>query len=178
MVERLRREYLVAGIDGLGHGALAATAAETAAQTIAENAAEPLDALMVLCHDALSRTRGAALTLVRIDMDTLTLSWVGVGNVEAFLIRSGSTGTRAVDAPVLSGGIVGYHLPHVVVRSASWQRGDLLMMATDGVDRTFAQGVRAGDDVGVIAEGILASCNRGRDDALVMVGRLRGSPDE
>jgi serine phosphatase RsbU (regulator of sigma subunit) len=177
LVERRHDEYLVAAIDGLGHGPDAAVAAETADRTIVENAAEPLDALMLLCHGALARTRGAALTLAHIDTEAQTLRWVGVGNVEAFLVRSSSGGTRAIDAPVLFGGIVGYQLPPVLVRSTSWQRGDLLVMATDGIDRRFAQNIRPSEDVRTLAAGILTSCNKGSDDALVLVGRLRGRPD-
>jgi serine phosphatase RsbU (regulator of sigma subunit) len=178
LVERKRHEYLLAGIDGLGHGAEAADAAEAAGRTIVDNAAEPLDALLVLCHKALTRTRGAAVTLARIDAERAIVGWVGVGNVEALLFRSSSGGTHAIDSPVLFGGIVGYHLPHVTVRSASLQRGDLIVMATDGIDRSFTQGVRPSEDVVTIAEGILNGCNKGTDDALVMVTRFRGLPDD
>ena len=178
VVERVRDEYLLAGIDGLGHGPEAAAAAEMAGRTIVENSTEPLDALMVLCHTALAHTRGAAITLVRIDAEAATLSWLGVGNVEAFLVRSSPGGTRAIDAPILSGGIVGYHLPHVMVRSADLQRGDLVVMATDGIDRAFVQHIRPAEEGRSMADGILASCNKGSDDALALVSRFRGFPDD
>jgi hypothetical protein len=177
VVKRSKHDYLMAGIDGLGHGPEAADAAETAGRTIVDNAAEPLDALLVRCHEALARTRGAAVTVARIDVGAAMLTWVGVGNVEAFLFRSSSGGTRPIDSPILSGGIVGYRLPRLTVRSAALHRGDLVVMATDGIARPFTQSVRPSEDIVTIAEGILATCNKGSDDALVMVARFRGLPD-
>jgi phosphoserine phosphatase RsbX len=178
LVERKEHAYLLAGIDGLGHGPEAASAAEAAGRTIVDNVAEPLNALLVLCHEALTKTRGAAVTLVRIDAEEARLSWVGVGNVEAFLFRSSSEGTRAIDSPILSGGIVGYQLPRLTMRSAVLQRGDLVIMATDGIARTFTERLRPSEDIVTIADGILESCNKGSDDALVMVTRYRGLPGD
>jgi len=178
VVERNRHDYLLAGIDGLGHGPEAADAAKAAGRTIVDHAAEPLDVLLVLCHEALARTRGAAVTLARIDAGSAVLTWVGVGNVEAFLFRTSSQGTRTIDSPILSGGIVGYRLPRLAVRSAALQRGDLVVMATDGIARSFTQSIRPSEDIVTIAEGILATCNKGSDDALVVVARFRGLPDD
>jgi phosphoserine phosphatase RsbX len=178
LVERTQHQYLLAGIDGLGHGPEAAEAADKARRTIIDNLAEPLDALLVLCHEALTKTRGAAVTLARIDAVQAQISWVGVGNVEALLFRSSSEGTKAIDSPILSGGIVGYQLPRLTVRSVQLQRGDLVIMATDGIARTFTQSLRPSEDIVTIARGILESCNKGRDDALVLVTRFRGLPDD
>jgi negative regulator of sigma-B (phosphoserine phosphatase) len=178
LVERRQHHYVLAGIDGLGHGPEAAEAADKARRTIIGNLAEPLDALLVLCHEALTKTRGAAVTLARVDAVQSQISWVGVGNVEALLFRSSSEGTKAIDSPVLSGGIVGYQLPRLTVRSVQLQRGDLVILATDGVARTFTQSLRPSEDIVTIAQGILESCNKGNDDALVMVTRFRGLPDD
>lgn len=178
LVERTQHDYLLAAIDGLGHGPEAASAADKARQTIIDNCAEPLDALLVLCHEALAKTRGAAVTLARIHAEQARLSWLGVGNVEALLFRSSSEGTKAIDSPILSGGIVGYQLPRLTVRSAHLQRGDLVIMATDGITRTFTQSIRPSEGIVTIAAGILHSYNKGSDDALVMVTRFRGLPDD
>jgi negative regulator of sigma-B (phosphoserine phosphatase) len=178
LVQRLTNDYLLAAIDGLGHGPEAAAAAEIAGRTIADNANQPLDTLLTVCHEALVRTRGAAITLVRIGAEDNTLSWVGVGNVEAFLFRSSPGGTQPIDAPVLWGGIVGYQLPRLAVRSRELQRGDLVVMATDGIARSFTQGIRLSEDVSTIADGILQNCNKGSDDALVLACRFRGVVDD
>src|SRR5947209_14484365 len=77
---------LIGALDGLGHGAEAAEAAGLGVDVLRAAAAEPLDVLLQRCHRALSGTRGAAMTLVRIDFRTDTLSWVGIGNVAAHLV--------------------------------------------------------------------------------------------
>ena len=64
---------LIGALDGLGHGAEAAEAASLGVDVLRAARAEPLDVLVQRCHRALSGTRGAAMTLVRIDFRTDTL---------------------------------------------------------------------------------------------------------
>ena len=78
---------LVAVIDGLGHGEHAAAAAECARDVLLENVGEPLAPLVVLCHQAMARTRGAAMVVASIEHATSRLSWLGVGNVVGALVR-------------------------------------------------------------------------------------------
>ena len=68
---------LIGVLDGLGHGAEAAEAANCGVEVLRNARSEPLDVLVQLCHRALSGTRGAAMTLARIDFRADTLSWAG-----------------------------------------------------------------------------------------------------
>lgn len=172
-VEEDRGGYLVAVVDGLGHGEPAAAAAALGLEVIRSNRAEPLDNLLVLCHQAMVVTRGAAMTLARVDVGHCSLTWVGVGNVEAFLLRNMPTGTALVASPVLYGGIVGFDLPRVTLQQVELRTGDTIVFATDGVDPRFAAAVRLGMDVGNIAENVLGSWGKGTDDALVLASRFR-----
>jgi negative regulator of sigma-B (phosphoserine phosphatase) len=176
VVECCGDDYLLAAIDGLGHGPEAAVAAEIAGNTIRENACEPLDSILVLCHRAMTRTRGAAITLVRIHPDAASLTWVGVGNVDAALVRILPEGTRAVEAPLLYGGIVGYQLPAVHARTIDLRHGDLVLLATDGVAASFAEGLRVSGDLTALAAEILLRHARGTDDSLVLAARYWGTP--
>jgi hypothetical protein len=169
-----RDEYLLAAIDGLGHGQAAAAAASAAAETIRSNPGEPLDNLLVLCHQAMQATRGAAITVARIHTRLSSLSWVGVGNVDAYLIRGTPTGTAPVKSPVLSGGIVGFDLPRVSVLGVDLHRGDMVVIATDGIERAFVESLPLGVDVQSIADRIMTTCAKGTDDALVVVSRFWG----
>lgn len=167
-------DFLLAAIDGLGHGEEAAAAAIVAAEILRANVTEPLDNLLVLCHQAMQSTRGAAITLARVDSGAGQLSWVGVGNVEAFLIRNTPRGPTAVNGPVLSGGIIGFDLPRLSVRHVELRRGDLVVLATDGIDHRFVEHLRFGMNVDDLAEHIVGTYARGTDDALVLVSRFRG----
>src|SRR4051812_25511416 len=81
------RGALIAVVDGVGHGEAAATAAQIAVDAIRGNAYEPLPTLLARCHEALNGTRGAVLTLASVDTAAETVTWLGVGNVEARLLR-------------------------------------------------------------------------------------------
>lgn len=165
---------LLAAIDGLGHGDKAAEAAEVARDTIAAHSSEPLDSLLRLCHVGLARTRGAAITLVRVQCGAGTLQWVGVGNVEAYLVRGTARGLGALAASaVLFGGTVGYRLPRVRDSVVEFRPNDLVIMATDGLDHDFVSGVATGQRVDRIARTILEGHARATDDALVAVARVR-----
>lgn len=165
---------LLATIDGLGHGAEAAEAAEIARDTIAAHSSEMLASLLRLCHVGLARTRGAAITLVRVQCGAGMLQWVGVGNVEAHLVRRTESGHGSmVASAVLFGGTVGYRLPRLRDSVVELRPNDLVIMATDGVRQDFLPEVATGQPVDRIATSILEGHARASDDALVAVARVR-----
>ena len=74
-------------------------------------------------------TRGAAITLARIDFETDTLSWIGIGNVTADLVAKGPGGVQIRASALLAGGIVGYRIPHALAtHQVSIGPGDLLVI--------------------------------------------------
>ncbi|MGX1809775.1 SpoIIE family protein phosphatase [Nocardia sp. NPDC055321] len=165
---------LFAVLDGLGHGAAAADAADRAAQVLAENRAEPLDVLMLLCHRAMSDTRGAAVSLALFDSGE-KLHWLGVGNVESRVVAAapGKPAVRA--AALLAGGIVGYLLPpNLQPQTVPVRPGDLLLMSTDGITSDFADGIDLGKPTSDITAEVLARHAKDTDDALVLAARHRG----
>ncbi|MGH9191284.1 MAG: SpoIIE family protein phosphatase [Acidimicrobiales bacterium] len=165
---------LLAAIDGLGHGAEAAKAAEIGRDIIAANSSESLASLLRLCHVGLARTRGAAITLARIQCGAGMLQWVGVGNVEAYLVRRTERGHGSLAASaVLFGGTVGYRLPRIRDSVVELRLNDLVIMATDGVSQHFVPDVATGQPVDRIARTILDEHARATDDALVAVARVR-----
>jgi negative regulator of sigma-B (phosphoserine phosphatase) len=165
---------LVAAIDGLGHGRDAAAAADVAAEVLAARPAEEPARLIAACHEALRRTRGVVLTLAWFDVAERRLRWTGVGNVEGRLVRAGG-GPRATEGAFTRGGVVGYNLPAVRVTSTGLEDGDLIVLATDGVDSDFGASVARGGTAQAVADRILAAHARDGDDALVAVVRYRAT---
>ena len=100
-------------LDGLGHGPERPQAAKRGVDVLERSAAEPLDVLIQRCHRALSGTRGAAMTLARIDFRPDTLSWIGIGNVAADLVAKHPAGVEVRSSARLAGGIVGYRIPEI-----------------------------------------------------------------
>jgi len=163
---------LVGAIDGLGHGGDAADAAAVAAEVIAANPNEEPAQLIADCHRALSRTRGAVMTLAWFDLEgAARLSWTGVGNVEGRLVHATAGPGTPTEGAFTKGGVVGYNLPSIRVTSAELLVGDVMVLATDGIDSGFAQAIAEGGSAQAIADRILAGHGKEGDDALVVVVR-------
>lgn len=164
---------LLGMLDGLGHGPEARAAAERARDTVAAGAGRPVDELVLAAHQALVRTRGVTMTLADAGCDG-RMRWLGVGNVEAHVLRLDGYRVRRVASPVLFGGVVGYRLPRLRVSTVELLPGDLVVMATDGITPDFVDEVAAGDTPGRIAAALVDRCARGGDDAEVVVARYVG----
>ena len=121
---------LVAVADGLGHGPEAASAAKTAIAVLEAGQERELGARFLRCHERLRDTRGVVLSLGLFATGSLT--WLGVGNVDGVLLRSGF---GAPEQLLVRGGVVGRRLPSLELSRLTVARGDTLILATDGIDQ-------------------------------------------
>jgi negative regulator of sigma-B (phosphoserine phosphatase) len=158
-------------IDGLGHGPEAADAAELCADVVRANAEAAAQELMQLCHEALLSTRGAVMTVAWFDLERSQLSWAGVGNVDARLVRSGPELREEV--ALVFGGVLGYRMPRIRPATMTLARGDLLVMITDGIEAAISPALAGGGSSQALAGRILDRHGKGSDDALAMVVRYR-----
>lgn len=165
---------LVAAIDGLGHGRAAAHAAESAVDTLRKFADESLAALAERCHAALRHDRGAVLSLARFHALEDTVTWAGVGNVEGRIVHTNGSGAVSVESLVPSRGIAGDELPALDEATLPIQPGDLVLLATDGIDAAFADSIRPHGTAEELAARILAAHAKPHDDALIVVARYLG----
>lgn len=171
LVELRDGEALLVGVDGLGHGRLAAAATTAALAAVREDPWAPLTAIVERCHRQLARTRGVALSLVRI-FATGQLSWIGVGNVECLLVRA-ADGRR--EAAPLRGGVVGQRLPSLRVNEVSVVPGDLVLITSDGIASAYADKVVRVGPVQQLADDILQRHGKRHDDVMVLVARFLGN---
>ena len=163
---------LIAVIDGLGHGEEAAAAANAAALVLEASPREPLRALFDRCDTQLRATRGAAMTVARFDSNGRTLDWLGTGNIKTLLLRRSAQGVTCMDLLTYSG-VVGAQPSKLPASKIQVMPGDLLILATDGVDRKFIDSIRYDEAPQTQAERLLAAYRSPTDDALVLVARLR-----
>lgn len=169
---------LIAVADGLGHGEQAGHAASLAIDVLAAGPIRSPCELVVDCHRALAGTRGAVLALAVVDAANGMMTWLGVGNVEGRLIRAAApSGASTCHSLMLTGGIVGHHLPRLHPAVIAVNRGDMLAFATDGIDPRFDEELLPAFRPQPAAERILACCDKGIDDALVLVGHWIGRSD-
>jgi serine phosphatase RsbU (regulator of sigma subunit) len=166
---------LLAVIDGLGHGSEATAAAQLAKNVLEEHAGQSVIALVQHCHRALQRTRGVVMTLVVLDPREETLTALGVGNVEAVLIRGHAQTKPRRESVLLRGGVVGYQLPALQASVFPVVRGDLLVFATDGVREDFGDELNPSEPVAQVADRIIRRKFRGTDDGLVLACRYLGA---
>ena len=167
---------LLAVIDGLGHGPEAAHAASEAASILKAHAALSVDELVARCHEALRKTRGAVMSLVALDARSAKIDWVGVGNVEGLLFHTDALGRRTHEAISTRGGVLGYRLPPLHVRTVPIYPRDVLVLASDGIRAEFSAEIEPEWPPQAIADWVLGRYGRASDDALVLVARYLGAP--
>jgi phosphoserine phosphatase RsbX len=163
-------------VDGLGHGPSAANAAIAAAEALRNARGERLEVLVQLCHRVLEGTRGAAMTLARIDFDAGQLYWTGVGNVTANLVAKAAMGVKIRSSARLAAGIVGYRIPEISpAQVVPIRTGDLLIIASDGIAEDHLDHIDFAAPATAIADQILAKHAKESDDAMVVAARHRGT---
>jgi hypothetical protein len=114
------------------------------------------------------------MTLVAFNSAESAITSIGVGNVEAVLLRAHPTADSVHAAISLRGGIVGYQLPPLRATSLPVKPGDTLILATDGIETGFTTGVNVRQSPQTIAESILSRHAKTSDDSLVLVARFLG----
>jgi hypothetical protein len=172
VVEQFAGGALVAVIDGLGHGPEAALASRVVAATLRADPTRPVVELLQRCHQQARGTRGVVVSVAALDTVRGRLSWCGVGNVEACLVRPPAF-TRETLVP--RNGVVGYAMPPAHETTHALLTGDLLIFATDGISTRFVEELAPVGSVEAIAGELLARFGRGNDDALVLVARFVGA---
>lgn len=156
---------LVVVIDGLGGGEEAAKAARAAEQVVNEHVAWPLQEIMRRCHSALQGTRGAVISLLRLNAATHHADYVGVGNIGAHVY------SRQPIKPITKSGIVGFRMPTLLELHYQYDPGDVFVLYSDGVSSRFGQtmGLNAPQSPQQFAEDILINHGKTSDDATVVV---------
>lgn len=162
---------LIAVVDGLGHGADAASAARAALATLAAHAGEPVVALAQRCHHALKRTRGVVMSIASCNAADNSLTWLGIGNVEGMLVRADAPAAGRRASLLLRGGIVGDRLPTLLPATLPLHRGDLLFFATDGIQSAFLRDIQFTEHPHELVYQVFMEHNRSTDDALLLGGR-------
>ena len=174
VVARNRGGTLLAAIDGAGHGVEAARAANTAAAIVGGYVDRDLPRLLVRCHEALRRTRGAAVSIAFLPDGGSLMTWLGIGNVEARVFGGNRANAQPRGALRLASGVLGHGLPAVTPQTLELHRGDVLVFTTDGIHPSFLETLRLSGSAQQIAERLVHDHSKPNDDGLVLVVRYLG----
>jgi len=125
--------FLVAILDGLGHGREAAQAATIAIDYISQNPNENLDLLARQCHRALIGSRGAVMGLCRLTENQSMWEVLIIGNISVRII-----GNNRIH-PIAYGGVLGHRIPPIL-KVQQWPRrkNDVLIMHSDGIKEDYS----------------------------------------
>ncbi|MFI0720681.1 ATP-binding SpoIIE family protein phosphatase [Streptomyces sp. NPDC021224] len=156
--------------DGLGHGPLAARAADAARTAFRTSSATDPAALLSDIHRGLRGTRGAAVAVARVDPAARTVSLCGVGNIAACVLGVASR------QPLMSvPGIVGHNFPRLQTFSAALPPGHVLVLHSDGLTSRWQPAQFPGltsQAPAVVAAQLLWQAGTRRDDAGVVVVKV------
>ena len=160
-------------VDGLGHGSGAAEAAGEAVATVAKFQDQSASEMLLRAHDALKKTRGAAMSVAIVDYDRLVMTYAGIGNVSAALLTEQSS--RSL---VSENGTVGAALPRVPKEySYPVSLETTLLMFSDGLTTKTSPIGYAGlqsRHPALIASVLFRDFRRHRDDATIMIAPIGG----
>jgi anti-sigma regulatory factor (Ser/Thr protein kinase) len=169
-----RRGVTLLLVDGLGHGPEAAKVAQAAIDTLALAPGLRPEQQIAAAHEAMARTRGAALALAQYDSAEGQLYFAGIGNISACII-DGDTRRQLMS----HNGIVGHNMRKVQQFVYPCAPGALVVLHSDGIatqwDLDSHPGL-ASRQPALVAGVLLRDYARARDDACVLVHRI-AEPD-
>jgi anti-sigma regulatory factor (Ser/Thr protein kinase) len=160
-------------VDGLGHGTEAAVAAHAALDQFHNSRHEPPTEILAAVHRAMRHTRGGAVAVARIQWDSATVTFAGLGNIVGVVIGAGGVARRMVSQNGTAG--------HIARRIQAFEYpcpDGVLIMQSDGVAaswnlETYPGLIKAHP---MLVAGVLyRDYARARDDATVVVARTRSS---
>ncbi len=163
---------LVGVVDGLGHGPLARDAAQRAVGELSGGLRLALPDLLARCDEALSGSRGAVVSVARIDLTGGRLEHAGVGNVISRLHGSDGGGRALLTTAGTLG--VGRLPRRIPCETAPFAPPQVLVVVSDGIvsrlDLSDEPALLRRHPL-VVAHHVMTRFGRGTDDALVLVVR-------
>lgn len=154
--------------DGLGHGPLAAEAADRAGDVFDVDGFDAPSAICDRAHRALSGSRGAALATAHVTQRA-GVRFAGIGNIAGSVVSAVQSRGMASQ-----NGTVGLQIRKVQQFEYEWPERALLILHSDGVSNRWSldayEGL-IGRHPAIVAGVLLRDFSRGRDDATVVVVR-------
>ncbi|MFO1498791.1 MAG: ATP-binding SpoIIE family protein phosphatase [Verrucomicrobiota bacterium] len=162
---------LILMADGLGHGTLAARAADEAVRVFRQNLRGHPVEIIEQAHGPLRATRGAGVSVAEWHYQGQLLRYAGVGNIAGVILDGAAS--RSL---VTLGGTVGHELRQLREFSYPCPSSALLILHTDGLFSRWSLGQYPGliaCHPSLIAGVLYRDCTRGTDDVTVVVARRR-----
>jgi len=158
------------GVDGLGHGPIAAEATLAAIEALKKSPSAEPARVVDNAHQVMRATRGAALAAARIDFERDEVRFAGIGNIGACVYDDDGVRRQLVS----HNGIVGNNMRKVQEFTLPCAPGALCILHSDGLSTQWSlenyPGLQ-GRHPALIASVLMRDFARARDDAMVLVVR-------
>jgi anti-sigma regulatory factor (Ser/Thr protein kinase) len=168
-LRRFADSLVVMVVDGLGHGVLAAEAAREAERILVQAQSDSPPTILQDIHDALRKTRGAAVAVARVQEAKGVLSFAGVGNISASMLSPGTSRSMASH-----NGTVGHQMPRIQEFTYPWNADSVVVMHSDGLtsrwDLERYPGIW-GKHPSLVSAMLHRDFTRSRDDVTVLVAK-------
>jgi anti-sigma regulatory factor (Ser/Thr protein kinase) len=156
--------------DGLGHGILAAEASTEAITIFEKSLSQTPQNILRITHDALRKTRGAAVAIATLNTQEMEVRYSGLGNVNAVIVSSG----RKSQSLVSNNGTAGADFFKTSEFNYCWSKDSVLIMHSDGISARWHLDRYPGlltRHPSLIAGVLYRDYKRGTDDSTILVIR-------
>jgi anti-sigma regulatory factor (Ser/Thr protein kinase) len=163
-----KKTIMVCMVDGLGHGEEAEYASRKVVRFVEKNRSMDLINLMRDCNEELRGSRGVAMAVVRIDVESGDMEFIGVGNTRCVIVGRNFLYLGSVT------GVVGKGSPSPLVQQHTLGQGDVIMFWTDGLPETLSMvttRVRRTTNLQAFADQLIDRYAIEEDDAGIVVVR-------
>lgn len=162
-------------VDGLGHGPEAVYASKKVVNCLESNGDKSLIEIVKDCHENLKGTRGAVLSIARLNGVNRELSWLSVGNVEGILMCRNEQSSHEFKQLILRSGVVGYKLPKLNISVEKVSPGDILFFTTDGVLSEYVESLNYNRPMRETVKYTAKNYFKDSDDSLILAVRFKSS---
>ena len=169
MVQGAERSIYIV-VDGLGHGPGAAEAADEAIRIFDLKSQHSPEVILHDIHEALVKTRGAAVAIAEVLHDRKLLNYVGAGNIVGAICHGAKS--RSL---VSMNGTVGHSMGRIQPFAYPWEENSVLVMHSDGLGTRWNMEQYPGlasRHPALMAGVLFRDFSRRRDDATILVSRI------
>lgn len=160
--------------DGLGHGVQASDASNAAVRCFLKCSEDSPAELLMRVHSALRGTRGAAVSIAKIEYDRERVVFAGIGNVSGVILSSGAAGAMKLQSMVSHNGTAGHEVRQVKEFLYAFTKQDTIILHSDGLSGHWNlqdyPGI-ARRHPSLLAATLYRDCARLRDDVCVLAGK-------
>jgi anti-sigma regulatory factor (Ser/Thr protein kinase) len=174
--KKTAQSMLLMVVDGLGHGILASEAAREAERVFTSSYDDSPTPILQDSHDALKKTRGAAMAIASLNLEKQLVSFAGIGNIVSSIVRP--TASRGMAS---HNGTLGHHLHRIQEFTAPWDADSILVMHSDGLKTGWNLEMYPGiwsKHPGLIAGMLYRDFYRDRDDVTILIAKNRQTVSE